>query len=220
VKTIWFVMPDFPDGLVGHCASFDGTELFAPDLIHGQRGPDELPTAKLILTLEDFDADCLFWNSLWLVSEKMRRAMALAPPDIQFFNVDASESAPLPQSKHYQIMHVPVTEYMSDQKTLPYRPSEISTHPVESRMCSTTVSARDAEPTHEIFYDRFRDFIFCTDAFAVRILQSGCSGIIFFDPFHYFADRGLHFRTLRGVEEDRWDPASNSARSMLIRGVH
>ncbi len=120
MKTIWFVMPVFPKGLVGHCALLDGTELFVPDLVPGQRGPDELRKAKLILTLEDFDADCLFWNSLWLVSEKMRRAMALGPSDIQYFNVDASESAPLPQSKHYQIMHVPVTEYMSDQKTLSY----------------------------------------------------------------------------------------------------
>jgi hypothetical protein len=220
VKTIWFVMPDFPDGLVGHCASFDGTELFAPDLIHGQRGPDELPTAKLILTLEDFDADCLFWNSLWLVSEKMRRAMALAPPDIQFFNVDASESAPLPRSKHYQIMHIPVTEYMTDQKNLAYRPLKVPRPSVESRLASAVASGCAAEPTHEFFYDRFRDFIFCTDAFAVRVLQSDCSGITFWDPFDYFAGRGLHFRTLRGVEEDRWDPASNSARKFLIRGVH
>ena len=146
--------------------------------------------------------------------------MALRPSDIQFFNVDASESAPLPKSKHYQIMHVPVTEYMSDQKDLVYRPLKVPSRSAESRLASAVASGAAAEPTHEIFYDRFRDFIFCTDEFAVRILQSGCSGITFIDPFDYFADRGLHYRTLRGVEEDRWDPASNSARKFLIRGVH
>ena len=213
-------MPRVPEGLVGHCALLSGTDLFAPNLIAGQRASNELPTAKLILTLEDFDADYFMWRGYTLVSEKMRRAMALRPSDIQFFNVDASESAPLPKSKHYQIMHVPVTEYMSDQKDLVYRPLKVPSRLAESRLASAVASGAAAEPTHDIFYDRFRDFIFCTDEFAVRILQSDCSGITFIDPFDYFADRGLRYRTLRGVEEDRWDPASNSARSMLIRGVH
>jgi hypothetical protein len=213
-------MPRFPVGLVDNCALLDGTDLITPNLIAGQHEASERPAARLILTLEDFDADYFMWSGYSLVSEKMRRAMALRPSDIQFFNVDASESAPLPKSKHYQIMHVPVTEYMSDQKDLVYRPLKVPSRSAESRLASAVASGAAAEPTHEIFYDRFRDFIFCTDEFAVRILQSDCSGITFIDPFDYFADRGLHYRTLRGVEEDRWDPASNGARRLLIRGVH
>jgi hypothetical protein len=220
VKTIWIVMPLFPVGLVDNCVLLDGTDLIRPDLIAGQHEPSERQTAKLILTLEDFDADYFMWGGYTLVSEKMRRAMALAPSDIQYFNVDASESAPLPKSKHYQIMHVPVTEYMPDQKDLVYRPLKVPSRSVESRLASAAASGCAAELTHEIFYDRFRDFIFCTDAFAVRVLRSDCSGITFWDPFDYFAGRGLHFRTLRGVEEDRWDPASNSARKFLIRSIH
>lgn len=220
MKTIWIAMPHFPEGLVDHCALLDGTEPFTPELIAGERGPNELPRAKLILTLEDFDADCLFWNCLWLVSEKMRRAMALGSSDIQYFDVDASESAPLPQSKNYQIMHVPVTEYMTDQKNLVYRPLKVPKPNVESRLASAVASGRGAELTHEIFHDRFRDLIFCTDEFAVRILKAGCSGINFFDPFDFFGKRPMHFRTLRGIEETRWDPTSNSMRSFLIQGLH
>jgi hypothetical protein len=220
VKTIWIVMPLFPVGLVDHCVLSDGTDLIRPDLTAGQHETRERPAAKLILTLEDFDADYFMWGGYTLVSEKMRRAMALGPSDIQYFDVDASESALLPKSKHYQIMHVPVTEYMTDQKNLAYRPLKVPRPSVESRLASAVASGCAAEPTHEIFYDRFRDFIFCTDEFAMRVLQSDCSGITFWEPFDYFADRGLHFRTLRGVEEDRWDPASNSARKFLIRGVH
>jgi hypothetical protein len=194
--------------------------MFMSNRIAGQFVPNEPPTAKLVLTLEDFDADCFFWNFHWLVSEKMRRVMALGPSDVQYFRVDSSESAPLPRSKHYQIMHVPVTEYMPDQKTVPYRPSEIPAYPVESNMPSAAISSGEAQLTHEIFYDRFRDFIYCTDEFAVRILQADCSGMLFWEPFDRFAGRGQVFRTLRGIEEMRWDPISKSMRSMLIRGVH
>jgi hypothetical protein len=220
MKTIWIAMPLFPVGLVDHCALLDGTDLIMPDLIPGQHAPSERQTAKLILTLEDFDADYFMWSGYRFVSEKMRRAMALGPSDIQYFDVDASESAPLPKSKHYQIMHVPVTEYMTDQKNLVYRPLSVPSSSVESRLASAVASGRAAEPTHEIFYDRFRDFVFCIDEFAMRVLQSDCSGINFWDPFDYFARRGLHFRTLRGIEETRWDPASNSARRYLIRSLH
>ena len=40
--------------------------------------------------------------------------MGLGPCDIQYFEVDAGESAPLPRSKNYRTMHVPVTEDVSD----------------------------------------------------------------------------------------------------------
>ena len=75
---------------------------------------------------------------------------------------------------------------MSDQKNLAYRPLKVPKRHVESRLASAVASGRSAELTHEIFYDRFADFIFCTDEFAVKILQSVCSGMIFFDPFDFF----------------------------------
>ena len=226
MKTIRIAMPRLPFHLTGHdmpnhCAFLNSTELSAVVLPKGQPPPNELPTAKLMLTLEDFDADCFMWNSYMMVSENMRRAMALGPSDIQYFNVDASQSAPLPRSKNYQIMHVPVTESMSDQKNLVYRPLKVPKRHVESRLASAVASGRSAELTHEIFYDRFADFIFCTDEFAVKIPQSVCSGMIFFDPFDFFADHRLHFRTLRGVEKEiDWDPIRKIMHTKLTRGVH
>jgi hypothetical protein len=224
VKTIWLVMPRFPDDPRGrstaeHCALLNAIDVFSPVRIAGQRVSNEPPTAELILTLEDFEFDCFTLNFHWIVSEKMRRAMALGPSDVQYFSVDSSQSEPLPRSKRYQIMHVPVTEYMPELKTLPYRPSKIPPHPVEPRMPSAAISRREAQPMREIFYDRFRDFIYCTDEFAVRILQSDCSGMDFYDPLD-FANGRYRFRTLRGIEEMQWDPTSNSMRGMVIRGIH
>lgn len=226
MSTIWIAMALLPfhiDGneLVKHCTLLNSTKLFAPYLFAGKRAPSELPTVNLILTLEHFDADCFMWNGYMMVSENMRRAMALGPSDIQYFNVDASQSAPLPRSKNYQIMHVPVTEFMTDQKNLVYRPLKVPKRHVETRLASAVASGRSAELTHELFYDRFADLIFCTDEFAVKILQSGCSGMIFCDPFEYFASHRLHFRTLRGVEKEiDWDPIRKIAHTKLIRGVH
>ena len=37
----------------------------------------------------------------------------------------------------------------------------------------------DAEPAHEIFYDRFFKIVLCTDEFALRVLRAGCTGMRF-----------------------------------------
>jgi hypothetical protein len=163
--------------------------------------PDGLLAAKLTLTLESFDLDCFYWNGFTFVSEKMRRAMALGPSDIQYFDVDASESAPLPRSKNYQTMHVPVTEDLADLVNSDYicrhRPDG-SVRP--DGMPHSLVFRQDAEPAHEIFYDRHFKVIYCTDEFALRVLRAGCTGAFFFDPSRPFGSQ-TRLRTLRGVEE-------------------
>jgi hypothetical protein len=103
-----------------HCSFLNETEMFRSHPAAGKFAKKELPTAKLELTLENFDFDCFPRGMFTLVSEKMRSAMALGPADVQYFDVDASQSARLPQSMHYQIMHIPVTEDVSDPKNSDY----------------------------------------------------------------------------------------------------
>ena len=75
----------------------------------------------------------------------------------------------------------------------------------------------EARPVHEIFVDRFFKAVYCTDAFAVRVLEAGCTGVRFLDPATPFGvQRGYH-RTLRGVEEDEWDSGKKVFRSKLVR---
>jgi len=77
---------------------------------------------------------------------------------------------------------------------------------------------RDAEPKHEIFYDRFFKLLYCTDELALRVLRAGCSGIRFFDPTRRFGGPASAFRTLRGLEhEDKWDPFRKILRTKLIQ---
>jgi hypothetical protein len=172
---------------------------------------------QIKFTAEDFDPDCFDWNGFTLVSEKMRHAMALGPSDIQYFDVDSSRASPLPQSRRYQIMHVPVTEDVSDPErseySLRHRPEG-----VELFGRPEAVAFRpDAEPTHEIFYDRFFKVVFCTDEFALRVLRAGCTGILFLDPVDL---RGWgRFRTLRGLEESEWDPKRRTFSDKLIRAI-
>jgi hypothetical protein len=165
-----------------------------------------LLTAKLTVTLEDFDLDCFHWNEFSFVSEHMRRAMALGPSDIQYFDVDASESAPLPRSKNYQVMHVPVTEDVADLKKSDYLVRHCPDGSLKIESPLKVVFRADAQPAHELFYDRSFKFIYCTDAFAARVLKAGCTGAFFFDASRWSGNDNQRIRTRRGVEAIvRWN---------------
>jgi hypothetical protein len=143
--------------------------------------------------------------------------MALGRSDIQYFDVDFSQPAPLPRSKHYQIMHVPVIEDVSDlersEYALRHRPQGVEVLGIPGAVAFRS----DAEPAHEIFDDRFFKVVFCTDELALRVLRAGCTQMRFLDP----ADlRGWNrFRTLRGVEESNWDAKRKRFCNTLIREI-
>jgi len=178
-----------------------------------------LPIARLEFTREDFDDDCFRLGKFMFVSEKMRRAMALSSSAIQYFEVDSSGSAPLPWSKRYQLMHVPIAEDVTDPErsdyTFRHRPEG-----VELWGAPKAVAFRpDAEPGHEIFYDRFFKIALCTDEFALRVLRAGCTGMRFLDPARLNLVGACH-RTLRGVEKtDEWDPVQKISYVKLIREI-
>jgi hypothetical protein len=212
MKTFWrfvnwtWMLYRGEDRLFEHCTASYASEPSKEEPIPGRFVRDGLLAAKLTLTLENFDLDCFYWEGLTFVSEKMRHAMALGPSDIQYFDVDASESAPLPRSKNYQIMHVPVTEDVSD----PINSDYICRHlpdgsVVQTGMPLVAVFRQDAKPAHGIFYDKLFRVIYCTDEFALRVLKVGCPGAYFVDPSHPFGNV-TRLRTLRGVEEIvRWN---------------
>jgi hypothetical protein len=146
----------------------------------------------------------------------MRHAMALGPSDIQYSDVDASESAPLPQSKHYMAMRVPVTEDVSDLKNSVYTSDCLPGDSVQILIPSIVAFRPDAEPAHEIFYDRSFKVIYCTGGFALRVLEAGCSGAGFFHPSQFFDGADKRFRTLWGIEEIvKWNCTDEIALRML-----
>lgn len=207
------------DYLAERCEFLNPAELLRARPVDGEFARDRLPIARIKFIAEDYDDDCFQLDKFTFVSEKMRRAMALGPSDIQYFDVDVSRSASLPRLKKYQIMHIPVTENVSDPEHSDYlfrqRPdgSELEGDPI-------AVAFRpDAEPAHEIFYDRFFKVIFCTDEFALRVLQAGCTGMRFLDPVEPFGLRFGYHRTLRGVEEDKWDQRQKIFCSKVIREI-
>jgi hypothetical protein len=178
-----------------------------------------LPTARLEFTREDFDDDCFRLGTFMFVSEEMRRVMALGPSDIEYFDVDTSQSAPLPRSKRYQLMHVPVAEDVTDPERSDYK-FRHRPEGVELWGFPDAVAFRpDAAPTHEIFYDRFFKIALCTDEFALRVLRSGCTGMRFLDPTQ-LDHVGSCRRTLRGVEKsNEWDPVRKISYTKLIREI-
>jgi hypothetical protein len=200
------------------CTAFRTSKVSNEWPIAGAFVHEELLTAKLTVTLEDFDRDCFSWNGLSFVSERMRRTMALGPSDIQYFDVDASESAPLPRSKNYQVMHVPVTEDVADLENSDYTVRHCADGSLKIDHPHNVVFRADARPAHELFYDRSFKFIYCSDAFAARVLQAGCSGAFFFDPSRWSGGANQRIRTRRGVEEIvRWN--KRIFRTKLIESI-
>jgi hypothetical protein len=203
-----------------NCTAFRTSKVSEERPIAGAFVHEELLTAKLTVTLEDFDRDCFRWGEFSFVSEKMRRAMALGPSDIQYFEVDASDCAPLPRSKNYQVMHVPVTEDVSDLKNSEYLVRHRADGSLEIDSPHNVVFRPDAQPAHEFFYDRSFKFIYCSDAFAMRVLQAGCSGAYFFDASRWSGDSNQRIRTVRGLEEIvKWNPPRNIMRTKLIQEI-
>jgi hypothetical protein len=159
------------------------------------------PAATLVLTLEDFNVDFFEWGGSAFVSERMRDAMALDASQVRFFEVDDSQSAPLPRSKNYQMMEPKVAEKVLDLKRTQHQMRPILPDAPFVPFVTGRLALRpDAAPKHDLFYDGFfTKELFCSDAFALRVLRAGCTGLTFRDPDSR-GDRNL-FRTLRGVEE-------------------
>jgi hypothetical protein len=206
------------DKLPGHCTVLRTSKWSEEMPIAGRFVKQGLLAAKLKLTLKNFDRDCFYWDGFTFVSKKMRDAMALGPSDIQYFDVDTSESAPVPRSKSYKTMHVPVTEDVADLQNSDYL---IEHHSDGSQGVGTLFSLvfrMDARPAHEIFHERSFKYIYCTDEIALRVLQAGCSGAFFVDPCRWSGGGNLRFRSLRGLEEIvEWD--SKVMRTELVREI-
>ena len=224
MKTFWVVTPWFPHWnnwkpLWSGYEFRNAAELLPLLPAAGEFAGAALPTARLEFTREDFDDDCFQLGKFMFVSKEMRRAMALGPADIQYFDVDSSGSTPPLRSKDYQLMHIPVAEDVTDPErsdyTFRHRPEG-----VELWGAPDAVAFRpDAEPAHEIFYDRFFKIALCTDEFALRVLQAGCTGMRFLDPTQLNRAGSCH-RTLRGVEKaDEWDWVRKRPYVKLIREI-
>ena len=224
MKTFWVVTPWSPHWnnwkpLWSGYEFWNAAEMLPLLPAAGEFAGAALPIARLEFTREDFDDDCFQLGKFMFVSAKMRRVMALSSSGIQYFDVDSGQSEPLTRSKRYQLMHVPVAEDVTDPDrsdyTFRHRPEGVELWGIPKAVAFRP----DAEPTHEIFYDRFFKIALCTDEFALRVLQAGCTGIRFLDPAH-LNRTGSCYRTLRGVEKaDEWDPVRKISYTKLIREI-
>jgi hypothetical protein len=210
VTTFWMFVDWLPvrndDRFRRNCAAFRTSQVSEVRPIVGCSAHEEPFTVKLTITLEDFDRDCFRWNDLSFVSEHMRRAKALGPSDIQYFDVDASDCAPKPRAKNYRVMRVPVVEDVADLENSDYVVRHRADGSLEIDHPLNAVFRSDAEPAHELFHERSFKFIYCADAFAARVLRAGCSGAFFFDASRWATSANHRIRTRRGVEEIvRWN---------------
>jgi len=157
---------------------------------------------ELILRRENFDIDYFTWGGCMFVSKRMREAMALDPSEVRYIEVDASQSAPLPRSKNYMVMEPLLMEDVLDPDRSVYwmdsipPPTEFGPHEIYK-----LAFLREVPPTIDLFYDGFfATLVLCTDQFALRILEAGCTGVEFTDPRGYCCIEAPRRRTLEGIE--------------------
>jgi hypothetical protein len=227
MRRIWGFAPWLPyeielKRLVRHCEFINGMELTLARPPADQFAPANFPVAQLRLTLEEFDVDCFLFNSFSLVSARMRDVMALSPTAVEYLDVDASLSAPLPRSKGYKIMRVIAAEEAADVDKSVYSAGRVVGGPSSLKLATRIALRSDLEPASELFRDKFfRGYELCTDSLAVKLLQNHCTGVRFLDLDHLSIAEPKRFRTLRGVEEaGEWDPVSKIFHTTLIEAVH
>jgi hypothetical protein len=204
---------------VTHFVDTDHLDDFAQSVHSGTMDDRPNPAAELALKLEDFEVDYFQWGGFRFVSERMRQAMALDPSEVRFFRVDASHSAARPRSMEYQIMDPTGTEAMSDPENSNYELSPLlpNVAPVATQV-NRLAFRSDTTTRHDLFHDHFfATDLYCTDAFARRVLAAGCTGVTFVDPNSGRGDEAL-VRTLRGIEKRvEWDLASGVEITDLVQ---
>lgn len=157
----------------------------------------------MALRVSSFNLDYFQWGGAIFVSKHMRQVMALDSAEVRFFEIDDSQSAPLPRSMNYQLMEPDVVEDVSDPENSDYEMAQFlpGTPPVPDLKRSLALRP-DAAPTHDLFFDGFfTKVLLCTDAFASRVLKAGCTGVTFADPNNPRGEWRNRYRTLQGIEE-------------------
>ncbi|MBV9510767.1 MAG: hypothetical protein JO303_10845 [Caulobacteraceae bacterium] len=204
-----------------YCEILNLKEVSAAGFCGGRRRTEPFPVVQLKLTLETFDADFFQWCSCNFVSERLRDAMALDSSTARFFEVDASSSEPLPRSKNYQVMEVAAVEDVLDPDKSDYEMRRLMPDmPLSPGFVRHHAVLPGAAPEHGLFYDRFFKTLLCTDAFAVRVLKSGCIGMRFGDPDNPRWGHPL-YRTLRGIEEYiDWDPINRVEIMEIVQPIN
>ena len=177
------------------------------------------PVAILEVTAESFDADYFTCGSSRFVSERLRDVMGLNPSEVQYFDIDDRRSAPATRAKKFKIMEPVAVEDVSDRSKTDYEMRRLLPEdPEYPSVISGIVIREDAQPKHPLFFDAFFDELFCTEAFALRILSAGCTGLNFRCSGHRLWPR--LYRTLRGIEEYvDWDPVNEVEITKLVKAI-
>ena len=229
---------DLPNGRsIDYCEFVNSSELITAGICGGRPREKPFPVAQLKITKEDFGVDFFGWNGRMVVSEQMRQTMDLNPSDVRYFDIDDSQSKPLARSNNYKIMEIAVSEDISDRERSTYYNIQIVSDwrlkmieeghlpPLDKPgfiiRARTVVVREDAAPGTDLFHDAFfDDRPFCTDAFALKVLRSSCTGARFLDPEHLGAASKNRYRTLRGIERHmKWDFLNGTESTRLIRAI-
>ncbi len=158
-----------------------------------------LPKPELAITRDDFDFDFFIANLWMFISEDLIQIMDLHAPDYGVFDIDDQRSEPLPRSKKYRMLEVYASEDATDPDQARFEPYQPYPDRDPMTMLRGVTIRPGFSPKRSLFYDSNTRELFCTDELAVKVLESGCTGMNFIEPGEFQEEQPL-IKTLRGVE--------------------
>lgn len=140
------------------------------------RLPENAVIPQLKVLFGGFDFDFFMTQGVWFVSSRFREVADLPGTAAQYFPVDTGQCHPDTQAKDYRMMWITaVHDILDPEKCDFHRKNQWGGQ--DWKLGFRT----DFDPPDPIFHIQRHGFLFCTDAFAEKILRAGLTGIEFCD---------------------------------------
>ena len=174
------------------------------------RLPNDFPVVRIALTQTDFAPDYFSHDGFDFCSTRLRDALAQPEDVIQFLPIELVAGGEAVRAQDYRRMHILAQQPVMDIARSDCRLKEV-THQVTGRIftrvdwISRFTFLEDLTPRTEIFHpEEASSRILVTDALAVRVIETGCTGVEFQDPeVSRHGKRVERLRTTTGIAERR-----------------
>ena len=172
--------------------------------------PDDFPHVVLKLPDRGFAPDYMEPGGHHLVSRRMREAMALPPEVVQYRPVVLYSPTTDGAAQDYRELRLLVQQPAMDLERSSFDGNEFNNARTGARMMNIRTVNRFVlregfRPRFDLFLlgeNRFT--IMATDALAERVMQAGCTSVVFIEPAGSFSGghyRSCRYRTADGVAQ-------------------
>lgn len=177
------------------------------------------PPADITISLDGYAPDLMHIEGILFASKRLRSSIDQPAHVVEYLDVLPDKLAPSARAADYKMIHILASESAIDVEQSTFEMKSWRVNDPQPQFAKI-VMKKSLIPKTEMFRDRFGiTYEFCTDALAMRVLRSGCTGIRFFDPASLHQGNTVRWRTLRGVEMKIWNPDLDDFVTTLVEEI-